>query len=85
MQSVLAMMATFYRDVLNLAVGRRPAVCNTASAVQLQRLTDRIGHEEARQAIRAIADAEYHLALNSNTRLCLEEMAIQLARLGGTG
>lgn len=83
LQSLLAMMATVYRDILSLAVARTSTLCNGSAAVGLQHLAARLGADHARQAIRAISDAEYQLALNANTRLCLEDMTIQLARLGG--
>ncbi len=78
---LLAMMATLYRDLLRLSCGCRTGICNTAALAKLEPLASRLGTEPARQAIRAVAEAESQLNMNANTRLCLEGLAIRLARV----
>jgi len=81
LRHLLAMMATFYRDLLRLSCGCRSGICNTAALAELEPLAARLGPEPARQAIRAVAEAESQLNMNANTRLCLEGLAIRLARM----
>ncbi|MCZ6655090.1 MAG: hypothetical protein O7D91_18940, partial [Planctomycetota bacterium] len=81
LRHLLAMMATLYRDLLRLSCGCRTGICNTAALAELEPLAAQLGTEPARQAIRAVADAESQLNMNANTRLCLEGLAIRLARV----
>ncbi|MCH8912569.1 MAG: hypothetical protein IIA33_03265 [Planctomycetes bacterium] len=81
LRHLLAMMATLYRDLLRLSCGCRTGICNTAALAALEPLAARLGTEPARQAIRAVAEAESQLNMNANTRLCLEGLAIRLARV----
>ncbi len=78
---VLAMVATVFRDVLNLSCATQVPICNIGADNALRSLGERLGAARARQAIKAVADTEYQLKLNANTRLCLDSLAIQLARL----
>ncbi len=81
LRHLLAMVATVYRDLLRLSCGCRAGICNIGSLVELEPLARRLGAEPARQAIRAVAEAESQLNMNANTRLCLEGLAIRLARV----
>ncbi len=78
---LLAMVATVFRDVLNLSCDAQVPICNVGADNALRSLGERLGAPRARQAIKAVADTEYQLKLNANTRLCLDSLAIQLARL----
>lgn len=78
---LLAMVATVFRDVLYLGCDVPVLICNIGADNELRSFGERLGESRARQAIKAVADTEYQLKLNANTRLCLDSLAIQLARL----
>ncbi len=81
LRHLLAMLATIYRDMLRLSCGCRTGICNTAALAELEPLAAELGAEPARQAIRAVAEAESQLNMNANTRLCVKGLAIRLARV----
>ena len=75
------MMATWYRDVINICSGSSVQICNVEAEEGLKRVAQRVDVQAACQAIRAIADAEYELDKLANVRLCLDTLGIKLARL----
>lgn len=79
--AVLAVVATLYRDVLHLVCASGLGVCNSDLESSLRSLSDGMDPSAVRQAIQAVAAAEAQLRFNANTRLCLENLVIQLARL----
>ncbi len=81
LRCLLAMIATLYRDVLNVKCGGQTTLCNLEARPALEKLAGRFDPARARRAIKVVADTEYQLNLNANTRLCLDNLAIQLARL----
>lgn len=81
LRRVLAMMATWYRDVINLYAGSRVQICNVEAEEDLKLAAQKVDVNAACLAIRAIADAEYELDRLANIRLCLDALGIKLARL----
>lgn len=79
---LLGMMATIYRDLLHLHSGSGAAISNVQAKADLTKMASRVNLEDARRAIRSLCKAEYQLNLNANRKLCLENLAIELARLG---
>ena len=78
---LLALVATFYRDVMHLACRQSDIVCNVDVRSDLEHRARLWGPVTARRAIDCVAETESRLNLNANTLLCLESMAIRLARL----
>ena len=81
LRRVLAMMATWYRDVINIYAGSSVQICNVEAEENLKLVAQSLDADAACLAIRAIAAAEYELDRLANVRLCLDTLGIKLARL----
>ena len=81
LRRVLAMMATWYRDVINICTGSSVQICNLEAEADLKLVAQKVDVNAACLAIRAIAEAEYELDRLANVRLCLDSLGIKLARL----
>jgi len=81
LKSLLALMASWYGDVLRFAGGESTALTNTALAKQIKESAAHLTPEKAAQAIGRIAGCERQLDLSVNTQLCLDSLVIDLVHL----
>ncbi len=81
LRGLLAMIATFYRDVLSCACFDGGQTCNRGRQEAITQRAAQCGAGAAREAIEAVARAEGELRANANVLLVLEGLCIELARL----
>ncbi len=83
LRPLLAGLAGFYRDALQVACGRPNAIIINLDQQRLvAALAEGVGREGASNAIRQILTAETQISCNANVDLTLDVLAIHLSRLG---
>jgi DNA polymerase-3 subunit delta' len=80
-KALLALAATWYRDVALTASSAAELVTNRAPQAQVAVAAQRLTPRAAADAVKAIAAAERQLDLNINVQLCLEALFVKLSRL----
>lgn len=79
LRQLMAMLAGFYVDALRRSIGATLTLTNADQSDVVEALLNARSQEGLTSGLRALADAESHLARNANIELTLDSMFISLA------